>query len=253
MLQKVEGIVIRSSDYGETNKIVTLFTKELGKIGVMARGAKKPKSRVASISQLFIHGQYLIQKSQGLSTLSQGEIINTYKSIRHDLFLAAYGSYMIELLDRLTDEKEKNPSLFNLIQQMLFYLDEGVDPEVLLSIYEMKMLDQAGAKPQIDACTSCSQPNIPVAFSIKEAGFLCEKCRHLDEYAFMINEKTAKLLRLFYYMDMERLGVISLKETTKKEIRTIISTYYDEYVGIALKSKRFLNQLEKLGPLSPEK
>ncbi|PAM94754.1 DNA repair protein RecO, partial [Flavobacterium sp. IR1] len=90
MMQKVEAIVIRTNDYGESNKIVTLFTRESGKVGVMARGAKKPKSRLAAISQLFIHGLYLFQKSNGLGTLNQAEMIHSYKEVRNDLFLASY-------------------------------------------------------------------------------------------------------------------------------------------------------------------
>ncbi|MGE0992705.1 DNA repair protein RecO, partial [Bacillus sp. GMa5/2] len=77
MFQKVEGIVIRTTDYGETNKIVTIFSRELGKISAMARGAKKPKSRLASVSQLMTHGHFLIQMGSGLGTLQQGEIIST--------------------------------------------------------------------------------------------------------------------------------------------------------------------------------
>ncbi|KGA98431.1 DNA repair protein RecO [Alkalihalobacillus alcalophilus ATCC 27647 = CGMCC 1.3604] len=246
MLQKVEGIIIRSSDYGETNKVITLYTRELGKVGVMARGAKKPKSRLASVSQLFIYGTFLIQKHQGLGTLNQGEIIDSFKEVRNDLYLASYASYVVELLDRLTEEKEVNPYLFELVYQMLHYLDEGIDPEVLLRIYEMKMLAVAGAKPQLDHCASCQGTFIPVAFSIREAGFLCGQCVYKDDHALRISERTARLLRLFFYMDLNRLGKISLKDDTKKELKRIISTYYDEYVGLTLKSKRFIEQLEKM-------
>ena len=75
MLQKCEGIVLRTTDYGETNKIVTLYTREWGKIGVMARGAKKPKSRLSAITQPFTYGYFLLQKGSGLGNLQQGEII----------------------------------------------------------------------------------------------------------------------------------------------------------------------------------
>ncbi len=65
LMKKVEGIIIRTTDYGETNKVVTIFTKEFGKLGVMARGAKKPKSRLSSASQLFMYGVFVIQTSSG--------------------------------------------------------------------------------------------------------------------------------------------------------------------------------------------
>jgi DNA repair protein RecO (recombination protein O) len=249
MMQKVEAIVIRTNDYGESNKIVTLYTRENGKVGVMARGAKKPKSRLAAVSQLFIHGLYLFQRSNGLGTLSQAEMIHSFKEVRNDLFLASYATYMVELTDRLTDEKEQNEPLFNLLQQTLQYLDEGIDPDVLLRIFEMKMMAVAGISPELDQCASCGSTELPSGFSISEAGFLCRRCMHKDERAFPITPHTARLLRLFYYIDLNRLGQISLKDETKKEIKLIISTYYDEYSGVTLRSKRFLEQLERMGDL----
>ncbi|KYG32041.1 DNA repair protein RecO [Alkalihalobacillus trypoxylicola] len=246
MLHKVEGIVIRTSVYGESNKIVTLFTRELGKIGVMARGAKKPKSRLSSVSQLFMYGHFLVQKNQGLGTLNQGEIIDSFREVRNDLYLAAYASYIVELLDRLTDESEKNPYLFELLYQVLHYLDEGIDPDVLMRIFEMKMLAVAGIKPELDQCVSCQKQHLPAAFSIKEAGFLCSNCLYKDSYAYKMTEQSAKLLRLFFYMDLNRLGKISLKEDTKKALKTIIQAYYEEYSGVTLKSRKFLEQLERM-------
>ncbi len=249
MMQKVEGIVIRTMDYGESNKIVTLFTRELGKIGVMSRGAKKPKSRLAAVSQLFIYGTFLFQKSQGLGTLNQAEIIDSFRDVRKDLFRASYATYMVEMTDKLTEERQPNPSLFELLYQMLHYLNEGVDADVLLRIFEIKMLAVAGIRPQLDECASCGSTDVPVAFSIRDAGFLCKRCVHKDERAYHLSAHSARLLRLFYYLDLERLGQISLKQETKQELKEIISAYYDEYSGLRLKSKRFLEQLERMDDL----
>ena len=121
MLLKAESIVIRTMDYGETNKILTLYTKEFGKIGVMARGAKRPKSRLSSISQLFTYGSYLFQKSPGLGVLNQGEIIDTFRSVRADLTVTSYAVYVLELFDKLTDERVPSTSLFDLLYLHFFF------------------------------------------------------------------------------------------------------------------------------------
>lgn len=253
MMQKVEGIVIRTIDYGESNKIVTLYTREHGKIGVMSRGAKKPKSRLAAVSQLFIYGTFLFQRSPGLGTLNQAEIIDSFREVRHDLFRASYATYIVEMIDKLTEEKQPNPYLFELLYQTIHYLNEGIDADVLLRIYEMKMLAVAGILPQLDECVSCGSADVPVAFSIREAGFLCHRCTYRDSRAYPLSAHSARLLRLFYYFDLERLGQISLKPETKQELKKIISAYYDEYSGVRLKSKRFLEQLERMGDIhSPE-
>ncbi|ARK29337.1 DNA repair protein RecO [Halalkalibacter krulwichiae] len=247
MIHKVEGIVIRTTDYGESNKIVTLFTRELGKIGVMSRGAKKPKNRFSAASQLFMYGTFVFQRGSGLGQLNQADITNSFREVRNDLFLASYGSYIVELTDKLTEESQRNPFLFELLYQTLHYLDEGIDPEVLLRIYELKMLAVAGIKPELDQCVSCGSQELPIAFSIRHAGFLCRSCLYKDERAFKLSSHAARLLRLFYYIDLTRLGQISLKKETKQELEKVISAYYDEYSGLRLKSKRFLEQMQRMG------
>lgn len=248
LLQKVEGIVIRTIDYGETNKIVNLFTREMGKIGVMARGAKKPQSRLTSVSQMFIYGHFLIQTGSGLGTLQQGEIINSFRGLREDLEKSAYSAYIVELTDKLTEEKKTNPFLFELLFQTLNYFNEGMDLEILTYIYEMKMLNIAGIYPKLDGCVNCSNTEGKFAFSIREGGFICHRCFHIDPNFIGISPATLKLLRLFYYFDIHRLGKISVKDNTKKELKTVISSLYDEYSGLNLKSKRFLTQLDRLKP-----
>ncbi|WP_332690935.1 DNA repair protein RecO [Halalkalibacter lacteus] len=247
MIQKVEGIVIRTTDYGESNKIVTLFTREFGKIGVMSRGAKKPKNRLSAASQLFIYGTFVYQRNTGLGTLSQADITTSFREVRGDLYRASYATYIVELTDKLTDDQSRNPYHFELLYQTLYYLNEGIDADVLLRIYEMKMLEVAGIKPELDQCVSCRSTEVPVAFSIQHAGYLCKCCLYKDKRAYLLTAHAARLLRLFFYVDLQRLGQISLKKETKQELKEVISAYYDEYSGLSLKSKRFLEQMERLG------
>lgn len=245
MLQKCEGIVIRTTDYSETNKIVTLYTREWGKIGVMARGAKKPNSRLSSITQLFTYGYFLIQKGTGLGSLQQGEIITSLRSIGEDIFLTAYASYIVELTDKCTEEKKPNPFHFELLYQTLNYMNEGFDPDVLMNIYEMKMLNVMGLYPVLNQCTICARTDGNFSFSIREGGFICHRCLGSDPYHIKISPATVKLLRLFYFFDLSRLGNISLKDETKAELKKVISLYYDEYSGLHLKSKKFLNSMDQ--------
>ncbi len=246
MLQKCEGIILRSTDYGETNKIVTLFTREWGKYGVMASGAKKPKSRLAAITQPFTYGLFLVQKSRGMGSLQQGEILSSLRSIKEDIFLTAYASFLVELTDKGLDENKSNPFLFQLLLQSLSYLNEGYDPDIIKNIYEIKMLSVLGLHPTLDQCASCGSKEGTFCFSIREGGILCHRCIHIDPYHFKISPATVKLLRIFYYLDMERLGNISVKQETKAELKTVIDHYYDEYSGLFLKSKKFLEQISKI-------
>lgn len=243
MFQKCEGIVIRTTDYGETNKIVTLYTRELGKVGAMARGAKKPNSRLSSITQLFTHGHFLIQRGSGLGSLQQGEIISSMRSIGEDIFLTAYASYIVELTDKCTEEKKPNPFRFELLLQTLHYMNEGYDPDIMMNIYEMKMLNVLGLYPILDQCSVCGSTDGHFSFSIREGGFICYRCLDQDPYHLKVTPAALRLLRLFYYFDLSRLGSISVKDETKAELKKVISAYYDEYSGLHLKSKKFLQSM----------
>ncbi|PYZ99208.1 DNA repair protein RecO [Alteribacter lacisalsi] len=245
MLQKAEGIVIRTNDYGETNKIVTLYTREHGKLALMARGAKRPKSRFASSAQLFIYGTFIYQQSRGIGTLNQADITDSFRAVRSDLMLTAYGAYMVEMTDRLTEDRQRNPYLFELLYQLLNRMNEEEDAEVLTRIFETKMLQAAGISPMLDACVNCGRQEGTFAFSIIEAGILCAQCFEVDPYRIAATPGTLKLLRLFHHLDLSRLGNINVKHGTKKELKTILQLYYDEYSGLRLKSRRFLEQMEK--------
>ncbi|MDQ0218270.1 DNA repair protein RecO [Peribacillus cavernae] len=246
MLQKCEGIVIRRTDYGESNKIITIYTREWGKIGVMARGASKPSSRLSAVTQLFYYGYFLVQTSSGLGGLQQGETVNSMRSIREDIFSTAYASYIVELLDKSIEDKSANPYLFELLYQTLNYINEGYDAEVLKFIFEMKMLQVNGLSPALDQCAVCGNTEGEFAFSLREGGFICHRCYGKDPYHFKISPAAVKLMRLFYYFDLSRLGNISIKPETKKELEQVIDAYYEEYSGLYLKSKKFLKQMDKM-------
>ncbi|MCJ7841850.1 DNA repair protein RecO [Lederbergia sp. NSJ-179] len=243
MVNKYEGIVIRTTDYGESNKIVTIYSREAGKIAGMARGAKKPNNRLASVSQLFTYGYFVISGTKGLGTIQQGEMISSFRYIREDIFKTAYSSYIVDLLDKGTEEKEINPFLFELLYQTLHYINEGYDPDIITNLFEMKMLNVFGLYPEMNQCVFCGNTESRFGFSIKENGLICQECFHKDPHFFPVSQNTIKLLRLFYFFDIHRLGSISVKEETKKQLRDVISTYYDEYSGLKLKTKRFLDQL----------
>ncbi|MGO0060531.1 DNA repair protein RecO [Brevibacillus fluminis] len=247
MLAKWEGIVIRTVDYGEAGKVLTLFTREHGKVGVMARGAKKPRSRLAAVSQPFTYGYFLVKTGGfGMADLTQGEIVESFADLRQDLLLTAYTAYIVELFDRLTHEGEVNPFLFQLLLLTLRYLDEGRDAEVLCRIFESKMLIVAGIKPQLHACADCGSTQEPFVISVTHGGLLCPNCQVHDPYSITVTPTTWKLLRLFQMFDLERLGEIDVKPATRSQLKHVLRRFIDEHLDIRLKSRNFLDQMEKL-------
>ncbi|KUP07228.1 DNA recombination protein RecO [Bacillus coahuilensis m2-6] len=249
MLQKCEGIVIRTTNYGESNKIVVVYSRELGKVAFMARGAKKPNSRFSGVSQAFTYAYFVFQKGKGLGTLQQGDIITSFKGIKEDLFKTAYVTYISDLLDKGTEELKPNPFLFELYQTILSYIEEGYDADILTNIFELKMLPVFGLQPGLNECAVCGQTEGDFSFSFRENGVVCHRCRENDRSAAPMSRNTFRLLRVLYYYDLNRLGTISVKKETKDELTAIIRQYYDENSGLYLKSRRFLDQIQSMESL----
>lgn len=246
VFEKVEGFILKTQDYGETHKIVTLLTPTLGKVGAIARGAKKTKSRMAAITQPFIHGSYLIQPGSSLATIQQGEVINSFRKIREDIFKTAYTSYLAELTDKLIDPKKYNPSIYQQLLHTVQRINDGEDAEVLAMIYEWKMYKEAGFAPVVTKCVSCGNTHDLKAFSISNGGLLCRNCLTLDENAISIPEKVAKLMALFTWVEVAQIGSISVKPENKRMLQQIMDQYYEAHGGYYLKSKRFLTQMNQL-------
>ncbi|WP_018931599.1 DNA repair protein RecO [Gracilibacillus lacisalsi] len=246
MFEKVEGFILKTQDYGETHKIVTILTPTLGKVGAIARGAKKTKSRMAAITQPFIHGSFLIQPGSSLATIQQGEVITSFRKIREDIFKTAYTSYLAELTDKLVDAKKYNPFIYKQLLHTIERIDDDKDPEILTMIYEWKMYKEAGFAPVVTQCVSCGNPQDLKVFSISNGGLLCRNCMRLDENAISIPEKVAKLMALFAWVEVEQIGNISVKTENKMILQRIMDQYYEEHGGYYLKSKRFLKQMNQL-------
>ncbi|WP_284140429.1 MULTISPECIES: DNA repair protein RecO [unclassified Virgibacillus] len=246
MLEKIDGIIIKTSDYGETHKIVTIFSEKIGKFSAIARGAKKPKSRMAALTQPFIHGQFFVYLSKGLSTIQQGDIIHSFRSIREDIIKTAYAAFLLELTDKLVEDKKPNIYLYQQLFATMKWIENHDDYQIPVMMYELKSYQIGGFLPTVDKCVQCGSKQSPFAFSVLEGGFLCKGCMSKDIQAVSLSNSVARLFQLFAQVGLERIGNISMKEENIQLIRQILDQYYDQYGGYALKSKRFLNQLDRL-------
>lgn len=242
----MQGIVIKTQDYSESHKIVTIFSNKLGKVSAIARGAKKPKSRMAAVTQPFILGEFFVYVNSGLSTIQQGDVIDSLRLIREDIIKTAYAAYVVELTDKLTDSRILNKYLFDQLYQTLQWIGEHNEADIPIMMFELKLYATAGIAPVLDRCVHCGNKESLFCFSITEGGLLCAKCKHTDPESIVLSEKLAKLLNIFANVELERIGTISVKPENKKLLRQLMDSYYDQYGGYFLKSKRFLNQMDKL-------
>lgn len=253
MLNRIEGIVLKTQDYGESNKIVTIYSREGGKVTAMARGAKKPASRLAAITQPFTHGSFLVQQGRGMGTMQQGEQMESYRHIREDIEATAYASFVVELIDRAVEERTAQPAIFNLLQQALYAISEEYDPEAIALFVEWKMLPVTGIYPTLHQCANCGATDGEFAFSFQQIGFLCHRCFDIDRYIIRLTPAQVKLIRTFYTVPIEQVGKLTLKKETKTFIKKIVRTIYEEQTGIRLKSRSFIDQLDRSPQYFPKK
>ncbi|MBD8031865.1 MULTISPECIES: DNA repair protein RecO [Solibacillus] len=253
MLHKWEGIVLKARAYGESNKIVTIMTREAGKVACMARGAKKPTSRLAGVTQPFMHGSFLVQRTSGMGTLQQGEHFNSMRHIQTDITATAYASYIVEIVDRLVEEGKPEQYAFEILIQALNAIEEGYDPEAITLFVDWKMLPYAGVQPILHACAGCGAVDGEFAFSFSQGGFICHRCFHMDQYIIRLSPTQLKLIRMFYTVPIDQVGKLELKSQTKQFIKKIVTTIYEEQTGIRLKSRSFIEQLERTPLLQREK
>ncbi|MFC5532136.1 DNA repair protein RecO [Cohnella yongneupensis] len=249
MLYRVEGIVIRSVDYGEGNKIITLLTPSFGKQGIVVRGAKKLKSRFGATAQLFTYGDYSYYKNSSLGTLNSAEILESFRELREGLEGPAYAAYAAELTDRAINDDEAAAYLFHQLKACQTALVEGKDPQIVLRAYEMKVVNAAGYTPMLDECVSCGREEGPFRFSPLAGGALCGSCRYRDSAALELEDGVWKLLRLFVPLDLRRLGNITVRESSKRQLQLVMRRWMDAHLALNLKSRQFLDQLEKYGEL----
>ena len=155
-----DTIVLRRLDFGETDRILTLFSREHGKISAIAKGARKPLSKFAGVSEVMTRAECHLGTGKSLDVLSQTEIKGSFTEIRQDLVRMAYGLYLVDLVDHATLDRHPNPELFDLLDIALTTLRTTSKPVMLARWFEVRLLDNLGYLPDITSCVVC-QCGIP--------------------------------------------------------------------------------------------
>lgn len=242
MNKEVEGIILKEKDYGDTSKILDLFTKEYGIIGVIAKGSKSMKSPLRSVTSKFTYGIFNIYyKENKLSTLKEVDIINNFKNIKTNIDSIAFATFLLDLSEQVYKQNKDN-DIYNILINTLIKINDKYDPLALTNIVELKYLDYLGVMPELNRCCICGSTNI-VTLSSDKGGYICSNCR---TYERLYSDKTLKLIRMFYYVDVSKIDKLSINDNIKKEINEFLDSYYERYTGLYLKSKQFLNNLKNI-------
>lgn len=247
IIVNTQGIVLRSARYKENDLILTIFTRKLGKISAIAKGAKRNKSSLLSSSQVFSYSNFTLKKQGNMYRVSQSETIKNFYDIAYDIEAFSYATYITSLVDGSIYENQTNNRLFVLLAQTLYlYTQNEVDKEYITRAFELKFLDYTGFKPIVNRCVDCNTTNLKSSvFNVDEGGILCEKCKVNHVYNFKIDSTTIKLMDYIFRNDILTCSKAKVSKYLVNELTKILKVYVQVYVDNAnTKSLHLLQGIE---------
>ena len=239
---KVKGIIINDINYSESSKILHILTEDYGTLGVISKGCRNLKSKLRSTSIKFTYGYFYISyKENSLSTLLEVDVLNEFKNIKTNLTKIGYSSYLMDFAGQVIKESN-SPDIFRILEAALLKIEDGLSPDIITNIVELKYLSFLGVMPVLDRCSKCGETKNIITINSDAGGLLCENC-YQNEY--IVDEKTIKLFRMFSIVDINKIKEFNINERNKQEINNFLENYYLRYTGLYLKSKNFLTQINK--------
>jgi len=244
-LYRTEAIILRRRDFGEADRLLTLYTPKLGKIRAIAKGVRKPTSRKSGHVELFTHSQLLIARGRNLDIVTQAETVHAFRPLRENLLRTAYAYYAAELLDLFVEEGIENRSLFDLLLAMLGWLGDASDLDLTTRFFELRLLSLLGYRPQLFHCLACRRQIEPVSnfFSAADGGILCADCGENHPGAQKITLNALKVLRFLQTRGHDTCSRLRLSRPLHRELETIMYHYITYILERSLKSVKFLKTL----------
>ena len=243
MIAKYEGIILTDTPYGENSKIVNIYTREKGLIGVMCNNVKSIKNPLRTKTLKFTYGTFHINYNEKkLSKLVDVDILDNLKEIRTDIEKISYLNYISDLTYQVIKQND-DPTIFDIFISTIKKINEGKNPGILTNILELKLLDYLGVGLNLDSCIKCGNKHNIVTLDPDEGGFICQDCYTNEK---ILSPKAIKLIRMYYLIDINSISDINIKNETANEINYFLDKYYERYTGLYLKSKDFLKKIAKL-------
>lgn len=226
-MMKIEGIVLSELRFKDTSKILNIYTKTMGKIPVMARGAYKANSKLMASTQVFSYNEYIFNKGKTFYYLNQGNTVKSFYKMRENIERFIYGSYILELVDKSSPEEEENEKLFLLLEKSLEILSE-LDKDYLKFIvaFQLKFVSFIGYRPHLQSCVLCNNLlHGDKRWSHTEGGFICKNCLSFDRGAIYINEESYRAILELIYIPFEEIEKVDVSLETLKSLQSLLENY----------------------------
>ena len=226
---KVNGIVIAENNMGDFDKMLTILTPNLGKIGCSAKGSRRPKSQLLSGTQFLCFGEYMLFKGSETYTMNSCETIELFYNIRTDLDKLTYASYITKIINDVTTENQNSFNTLKLFLNTLYMISEtDKDLDFITAVFKLRMLKILGFAPNVRECTCCKTKENLTHFSIIDNGFKCSSCGKQDTGSISMSDPTRNAIMYIMSADPKKIFSFELSENCQKELELIANIYLNE-------------------------
>ncbi|MGN1327929.1 MAG: DNA repair protein RecO [Clostridia bacterium] len=236
---KTKGIVLLESNMGDFDKMVSILTPDIGKIGCAAKGARKPKSPLLAGTQFLSFSDLVIFSGANSYNINSCEAIEVFYNIRTDLEKLTYASFISRIVYDVTDENQYTYKILQLLLNTLYMISEtDVDKDFILSVFELRLMVLLGFLPQLGKCSICNCKENIAYFSIANNGFLCNSCGRSDKSAIKITQDTFNALKYICTAPAKKIFSFTVSEEAKKELKLIGELYLNKNLDADYKLKK---------------
>ncbi|HXF70662.1 MAG TPA: DNA repair protein RecO [Thermoflexus sp.] len=248
-LYRTEAIILRRSDFGEADRLLTILTPEFGKLRVLAKGVRKIRSRKAGHLERFMRTSLLLARGRELDLISQAEVIASHPHLREDLARSTMAHYVAELAEIFAPEGEESRALYRLLAETLDRLDAEADPQRALRYYELHLLELAGFRPQVEFCVGCGEPlreeRGPYGFASERGGVLCPRCAPRFPTACPLSRRALKGMRFILRSSYPAFRAAPFSLPTLQELGEVVGRYLLTIMERRPRSLAFLSELTR--------
>ncbi|TYO97272.1 DNA repair protein RecO [Desulfallas thermosapovorans] len=248
-LYKVLAVVLNSRQMRDAHRILTLFSKERGKIKVVAHGVAKPTSRKRGAVQPFSVTDFLLRRGRELDSISQCEGREFFPGLVADLDKMLYAGHVAELVDALTMDGDPHGDVFVHIVKTLRELDKTADPELVARWFEMQLMAMLGYLPGLSSCVNCGgQVNGPIArFSARAGGLVCSRCAG-SAGGISCNRGTVAVMQTLLNWDINKINRLRVSQSCRFQMRAIMREYLQWHMEKLSRSLQFMDKLNSFKP-----
>jgi DNA repair protein RecO (recombination protein O) len=243
--EKAAAIVIRMADFSESSRVVTMFTREFGKVAALAKGAKRLKGPFEAALDLLAACQvvFIRKSSSGLDILTEAQLQKRFKPRPGDLGSLYGGYYIAELLDALSEEYDPHPILYDEAVLALERLAGDTLLDISILCFELVILREIGQLPAFDACTSCGEPAGSASrygYQPSQGGLVCQNCFGEEAPSHLMSAGAAVLLRKLSDASPATLQNLMISPSQMREMRPVVNTAIAGILGRRPKTLRYL-------------